>query len=60
MKKNTLNLLTFLLAIVAFTPAFAHDGHAMTGSHWHATDSWGFVALLTGLVVAIWLSRSGK
>jgi hypothetical protein len=39
------------------TALFAHEGHAMTGPHWHATDVWGFVALAGVLAVAIWLSR---
>jgi hypothetical protein len=32
---------------LAATPwiAAAHEGHGETGSHWHATDIWGFVAL---------------
>ena len=30
---------------------WAHDGHSLQGSHWHATDLWGFVAL--GLVLAL-------
>ncbi len=42
-------------------PTLAHDGHGLTGtSHWHATDTWGFVGVGIALVVAIWLSRGGK
>ena len=32
----------------------------MAGSHWHATDVWGFVAVAGVLAVAIWLSRGDK
>ena len=37
--------------------ALAHDGHGLFGSHWHATDALGFVALAGLIAVAIWLSR---
>ena len=39
------------------TAVFAHDGHGLTGVHWHASDAWGFVAVATTIAVAIWLSR---
>ncbi|NPC54803.1 hypothetical protein [Caenimonas soli] len=44
-----------LMAVSAHS--LAHDGHGLTGSHWHATDAAGLalVAVLAGL--AIWLSR---
>ena len=42
------------------TAVFAHDGHAMAGTHWHATDVWGFVAMTGVLALAIWLSRGDK
>lgn len=32
----------------------------MAGTHWHATDVWGFVAVAGVLALAIWLSRGGK
>ena len=38
----------------------AHDGHGLTGSHWHAPDAWGFVALAVLVAVAVWASRNGK
>jgi hypothetical protein len=40
--------------------AFAHDGHGLGGSHWHATDSWGFVAMLGVVALAVWLSGGKK
>ena len=48
-----------LLALWA-TPAQAHDGHGLTGAHWHASDSWGFVALGVLVVAALGSSRRDK
>lgn len=39
------------------TGAFAHEGHGLAGTHWHATDVWGFVAFAALVAVAVWLSR---
>jgi hypothetical protein len=36
---------------------FAHEGHQLPGSHWHATDLWGFVAIGVLLAVATWQGR---
>ena len=32
----------------------------MTGTHWHATDVWGFAAMGIGVAAVIWMSRGGK
>jgi hypothetical protein len=51
-------LKTILICLAAALPsAHAHEGHGLGGSHWHASDSLGFVLL--GLVIAgaIWASR---
>ncbi|MFZ9138190.1 MAG: hypothetical protein ACO3AC_08875 [Hylemonella sp.] len=41
--------------------AFAHEGHGISGAqHWHATDSWGLVAMALVIAVAAWLGRGGK
>ena len=37
--------------------ALAHDGHGLLGSHWHATDLWGFLAVGVLLAIAIWQGR---
>ena len=37
--------------------AWAHDGHSPHGSHWHATDLWGFVAMGLVVALAIWQGR---
>jgi hypothetical protein len=46
-------------AILSMTTmgAFAHDGHGLQGSHWHATDVSGFVLVVVLGALAIWLSR---
>ena len=44
-------------------PALAHDGDGLSGmfgSHWHAGDAWGFVALAVVVGLALALSRGGK
>ena len=43
----------FALALGAATPLFsyAHDGHGLTGSHWHASDALGW-AVAIALVLA--------
>jgi hypothetical protein len=50
------SLLT-LSAAFAYLPAFAHDGHGLFGSHWHATDALGFVVVGGLIALAVWLSK---
>ena len=53
--RTTLACLAMLLA----TAASAHDGHGAAGTHLHATDVFGLLALAAG--VAWWISRrSGR
>ncbi len=63
MRNRFLNA-TFLVATYAVLTgagtAFAHDGHGLAGSHWHATDVWGFVVVGGLAAVAIWVSRKNK
>ncbi len=40
--------------------ACAHEGHGLQGAHWHPTDAWGFVVLVSAVAVALWLSRGSK
>ena len=48
------SLLTALALLTA--PLHAHDGHGLSGGHWHATDTAIWIALaLAGL--ALWWSR---
>ncbi|MFM9900092.1 MAG: hypothetical protein ACKVOT_03700 [Polaromonas sp.] len=37
--------------------ALAHDGHGLLGSHWHPSDSLGFVAVAVLTAAAVWLSQ---
>lgn len=39
---------------------FAHDGHGLAGTHWHATDVWGFVVVGGLAAAAVWVSRKDK
>ena len=50
---NRLNRLTLpcLAALITPLTSLAHEGHGSTGAHWHATDVWGFVAVV-GLLAA--------
>ena len=50
---------TYAISTRAST-AFAHDGHGLTGTHWHATDVWGFMVVGGLAAAAIWVSRKGK
>ncbi|MDD2845826.1 MAG: hypothetical protein PHT57_12815 [Rhodoferax sp.] len=59
-KLALLQPLAALALLSASSLAFAHDNHGQHGSHWHATDVWGFVAFGGAIAVAIWLSRNGK
>ena len=57
MTKLTTQLIAACAGGMGPTAAFAHDGHGLAGIHWHATDTWGFVAVTAMIAVAIWLSR---
>jgi hypothetical protein len=51
----------FIAACAASTlPAavFAHEGHGMLSSHWHATDVFGFVVLACALGLTWWFFRN--
>jgi hypothetical protein len=52
------NLATLFIATAAAN-AMAHDGHGLSGSHWHSTDAWGFVAL-GAMALAAWFIGRGK
>jgi hypothetical protein len=62
MRPTTLRLRPTLalqaLALWALSPVvLAHEGHGLLGTHWHATDTFGFLALGAVVVgVGIWLS----
>ena len=51
---------TAALSMLLACAAQAHDGHLLTGSHWHASDTLGIVSVAALGAAAIWLSRRGK
>ena len=50
MKALALTLLTTLLGATAH----AHEGHGLAGTHWHATDAFGFIAALAAVGALVW------
>jgi hypothetical protein len=57
---NALKLIAASAGISWANGVFAHDGHGLSGIHWHATDTWGFVAVAALAGLAMWWSRGGK
>jgi hypothetical protein len=45
-------------ALLSACAAIAHDGHGLSGAHWHATDTWGFVCVAMLAALALWSSRN--
>ena len=37
--------------------ALAHEGHGLSGHHWHATDTLGFVVLAVAVGLVLWSIR---
>ena len=62
--QRALHIATKSIAISALmvgaNAVFAHEGHGLSGSHWHASDTWGFMTVGALLALAVWLSRHGK
>jgi hypothetical protein len=44
-------------ATLMSSTAFAHEGHGLSGTHWHATDAWGWLALGVVVAAALWVAR---
>ena len=40
-----------LTALAASATTWAHEGHGMEGSHWHATDVWGLLAVAAAVAL---------
>jgi hypothetical protein len=57
MERTMKKLLPACLGLLCIAPALAHEGHGLEGSHGHATDALGFVAVAVGLALALWLNR---
>jgi hypothetical protein len=60
MKKITPKSIAILAMSAGAGAAFGHEGHLLSGTHWHATDAWGFVALAAMVALAIWFSNRNK
>ena len=54
---NTIKFIASGALLTGINSTFAHEGHGLQGSHWHATDLWGFVAIGVVLAIAIWHGR---
>lgn len=52
--------IAMLLAFTRAGSSFAHEGHGLTGSHWHASDTLGYLVLAVAAAAAVWLMRGGK
>ena len=50
---------TFVLIVcmLAAGASQAHDGHALAGGHWHATDAFGWIAVAAAVALGVWISR---
>ncbi|MFO1245642.1 MAG: hypothetical protein U1E71_10755 [Ramlibacter sp.] len=57
MVSTATKLIAACAALTGATAVFAHEGHGLGGSHWHASDTLGFVVVVALAAVALWLSR---
>jgi len=49
---------THLLALLSLAqPVWAHEGHGLGSTHWHATDALGFVVAAALLAAAIYFGK---
>ncbi len=55
---KNISFATALLTLAS--TAFAHDGHGLLGSHWHATDTVGLLLVAGVAMLAVWFTRGGK
>ncbi len=55
--KHTRPALSAVLFGLLALPAWAHEGHGLTGlSHWHSTDVLGFVVVAALAAAALWFN----
>ena len=59
-KLFTIKIVAVQAILTPSTAIFAHDGHHLEGSHWHASDTFGFVILAAAIALAMWSGRGGK
>ena len=55
MKKTALSLSLVMAHLAQNT--FAHEGHGLGSSHWHATDALGFVVAAALVAVAVYFGK---
>jgi hypothetical protein len=55
MKKTALSLSLVMAHLAQNT--FAHDGHGLASSHWHATDALGFVVAAALIAAAFYFGQ---
>lgn len=61
MKKSfAIKYIAITSIITQTTLIFAHDGHGFEGSHWHASDVFGFGLLAAAIGISLWFGRGGK
>ena len=56
-KSITIKLIAIQARITPATALFAHDGHGCEGSHWHASDVFGFALLAAAIGISLWFGR---
>ncbi len=49
--------LTSVLLALSCGTSLAHDGHGLNGSHWHASDAFGYAVLGMAVALAVWAAR---
>ena len=54
--KHAISFAALAASLMSTATAFAHDGHGLGGTHWHATDVLGFVAV-AALAALVWFKR---
>lgn len=52
----------FISLAALLVPALsrAHDGHGLSGAHWHATDTVGLLASVIAVAVGLWWSGKDR
>jgi hypothetical protein len=54
---KTIKSIALSAVFLPATSAFSHEGHGLTGSHWHMSDVAGLTALGVLIALALWLSK---
>ena len=54
--KHAIFFIASLVSLLSAANVWAHEGHGLGGTHWHATDVLGFVAVVA-LAALVWIKR---